>query len=78
MAGSRRKTPKVGVTKARSEKKDKRAANRVARRKVTSALPASQEGELLPALKEVSNLWKMAKDGKIYWDSEIDPKLMRK
>lgn len=60
MSRSRKKTPIAGMTNARSEKQDKRNANRKLRRK-TRADP-----EHAPLLREVSNVWTFDKDGKIY------------
>ena len=78
MARSRKKNPYTGITKARSEKEDKREAHRLERRKVRLILSVDQDVEVLPALKEVSGPWCMAKDGKRYWGSGIDPRFMRK
>ena len=78
MARSRRKTPILGMTTSPSEKKDKRAANRLVRRKVRTVLLANPEVEVLPGLKELSDPWHMDKDGKRYWGSGLDPKFMRK
>jgi len=70
MTRSYRKTPMAGITIARSEKQDKRHANRRLRRKVrTGAL------ELL--LREVSSVWGFEKDGKRYWRNP-SAKFMRK
>jgi hypothetical protein len=59
MARSYRRTPKLGVTTAESEKDDKRQANRCLRRKV-------RQGKLYLTLREVSNVWAFGKDGKRY------------
>lgn len=74
MSRSRRKTPICGITTARSEKDDKRRANRKLRR-LTRTDP---EKNLV--MRDVSDVWSFAKDGK--W--RIDPtapnllRLMRK
>lgn len=62
------------MTTARSEKEDKRLANRLLRR-VTRVDP-----ENAPALREVSDVWGMAKDGKVRFDptDKRGLKLMRK
>ena len=65
MSRSHRRTPVLGNVKARSEKKDKRWAQRVWRRQVRLALRRGQ-WECLPTLREVSNVWAFAKDGKQY------------
>jgi hypothetical protein len=64
------------MTTARSEKYDKRKANRKFRR-VTRANPE----DAAKHLREVSDVWAFAKDGKIYLSPEIRkirPKVMRK
>lgn len=74
MSRSRKRTPVCGMTTAHSEKEDKRRANRKLRRRVARA-PANA-----PALREVSNVWTMAKDGKQRFDPNIPQlrKLLRK
>ena len=57
MSHSRRKTPVFGFTAAVSEKQDKRWANRRLRRAV-------RQGRRDLRLREVSNVWAFAKDGK--------------
>lgn len=74
MSRSRKKTPVGGITTARSEKEDKQIANRNARRVVKEVLSASPEPEVLPHLREVSNTWTMAKDGKTYFGRIADAK----
>ncbi|GAB3235395.1 hypothetical protein GCM10027346_25060 [Hymenobacter seoulensis] len=70
MARSYRRTPKLGVTTAESEKQDKQYANRLLRRKV-------RQGQLYLTLRDVSNVWAFGKDGKTYQLS-VSPKAMRK
>ena len=65
MSRSYRRTPVLGHVKARSEKKDKRWAQRRWRRIVRLSL-RREEWELLPTLREVSNVWDFPKDGKQY------------
>ncbi len=64
MSRSYRKTPIFGNCICRSEKKDKRIANRAYRRIVRHCLKAGKE---LPLKREVSNIWSFGKDGKSYW-----------
>lgn len=64
MSRSRKKTPIQGVTGARSEKTDKRKANRALRKRVRGALQTDPELEVAPKLRELSSVWDMAKDGK--------------
>jgi len=63
MSRSRNWTPVAGMTGAPSEKDDKRRANRKLRRKTKSGDPENP-----PALRVVSDVWSMAKDGKRYLD----------
>lgn len=53
------------MTGSPSEKQDKREANRRLRSRVRDALKLGRE--VLPELREVSNVWKMAKDGRQWW-----------
>ena len=52
------------MTCKESEKKDKRRANRALRVAVRSAL--SHDDMIIPVIEDVSNVWLMAKDGKVY------------
>ena len=70
MTRSYKKTNKGGVTIAKSEKQDKRLANRTLRRITKQILKYDSEA-ILPILREVSNIWSMAKDGKRYYDEPI-------
>ena len=67
MARSRRHTPIFGITSQESEKADKRRGNRRLRRLVREVVATSDAPEVLPALREVSDPWSMAKDGRSYW-----------
>ncbi len=71
MSRSRRHAPVCGITTARSEKQDKRQANRCLRRKVRS-------GHLELELLDVSDVWSFSKDGRARFDPRKHPKLMRK
>ena len=64
MARSVRKTAITGNAPARSEKDDKRCANRKLRRKTKQCLMVG--AEILPALREISDTRDFAKDGKKY------------
>jgi hypothetical protein len=68
MTRSRKTTPICGMTKAESEKKDKRSANRLLRRKAKAEINVTGETEL--TAREVSDIWKFSKDGKHYWPDE--------
>ena len=63
---------------AGSEKQDKRDYNRRYRRVSKQFLHVHPEGELMPLLREYSNLWCMAKDGKVWFDPKKYPQRMRK
>lgn len=75
MSRSRRKTPITGITTASSEKEDKRIANRKLRRVTKEILRrGSLEDDLnLPDIREISDVWGMAKDGK-RWHDPDDPR----
>ncbi|UII26535.1 hypothetical protein LVD15_25100 [Fulvivirga maritima] len=75
MSRSRRKTKVRGITTAKSEKEEKRKANRRLRRQVNQKI--NKEEEVLPELREVSDVWAFSKDGKRY-DQNMKGKDMRK
>ncbi len=77
MARSMRPTPTFGMTTHESEKADKRRANRRLRRRVREVVSSVNAPEVLPALREVSNLWSMAKDGRSHWPN-AGPRDLRK
>ena len=79
MARSRRHTPIASITTAVSEKQDKRWANRIHRSAIRRAIKRSADPDatVLPILREVSDEWAMAKDGRSWFGHHI-PKLMRK
>lgn len=79
MARSRRRTPIISMTTTASEKQDKRHANRNCRSALRRALKCDTEPDaaVLPVLRDVSNPWDMAKDGRS-WFGHHFPKLMRK
>lgn len=78
MSRSRRKTPKIGIAAGRrvSEKYDKRKANRKFRKRAKEAI--QKDGEPPVRMEEVSDVWGMAKDGKVPIDPKKYPELMRK
>lgn len=78
MSRSRKKTPISGITKADSEKDDKRLAHRRLRRRVNQTLSVRPEVEVLPVLREVSDPWTMPKDGKYWYDPRRFPGVLRK
>ncbi len=78
MSKSRKKTSIGGITTSCSEKQDKRIYNRRYRHACKQILNTKFECELLPHLREYSNVWSMDKDGKVWFDAKEHPKLMRK
>jgi len=76
MSRSRRHTPIAGVTKSKSDKRDKVLAHRRQRRRVRTAL-ASGVAEVITRRK-AGDVWSVAKDGKQRFDPRRWPKLMRK
>lgn len=70
MSRSYKKTPIFGITKAKSEKEDKRIANRALRANVRTILDSCDDYEdlIIPIIREVSNVWGFAKDGRRYCD----------
>jgi hypothetical protein len=78
MSKSRKKTSIGGITTSCSEKQDKRIYNRRYRHAYKQILNTNFECELLPHLREYSNVWSMDKDGKVWFDAKEFPKLMRK
>lgn len=76
MSRSRRKTPIFGITCAESEKRDKVIANRAFRRAVRVAVAVGED--VMPHIREVSDEWGFAKDGKRYYGGWKRSKWMRK
>jgi hypothetical protein len=76
MSRSKRKSPVIGMTTARSEKEDKRWHNRVLRRRVPETI--RKGNDILPKKDEISTTWDMAKDGKQRFDPHRESKLLRK
>jgi len=75
MSRSRIKTSIFGYTTATSDKVGKRFANRRYRRQVKQRL--FQQPEVLPALREITSVWDMPKDGKSF-RKEAPPEHFRK
>lgn len=78
MSRSRKRTPICGITTAISEKQNKRHYSRRYRRACKMLLRSHDLSELLPILKEFSDVWTMDKDGKNWFNAEHFPKYMRK
>ena len=62
MSRSRKKTPITGITTSKTEKSNKRKANRIFRR--TTKIQMRKGDEELLLMKEVANVWSFDKDGK--------------
>jgi len=77
MSRSMRRTSISGIRMAPSEKQDKRLANRRLRRIVRCRL-MWRFSELLPDLREVSDVRSFKKDGKTYFNPARHNRLMRK
>ncbi|MEM6807161.1 MAG: hypothetical protein AAF696_37510 [Bacteroidota bacterium] len=75
MSRSKKKSKFHGVTKAKSEKMDKREANRRFRRILKQKVDNGEE--ILPEARELSDVWAFAKDGKVY-DRTMNEKDLRK
>lgn len=75
MSRSRKKVPITGVAVCESEKQDKRKANRKLRASVRVAI--ADDREVMPQLREVSNVWTFGKDGKGWWGDRF-PEVYRK
>lgn len=71
MSRSRKKTPITGNTKARSEKQDKQLWHRRFRHKERLRLLRDPEG-LSVDKNEVSSTWNMAKDGKHWFNTNLN------
>lgn len=68
MGKSFKKTPVFPNTKADSDKQDKKLANQRLRSAVKAKLKVTADFDeiVLPELKEISDVWDFAKDGKHY------------
>jgi hypothetical protein len=76
MSRSHKKNPIVPTKTVRSEKMDKRFAHQAERHAVKVALLCGRE--VLPDLREVSDVWMMAKTGKHWVDPRSHPEALRK
>lgn len=81
MSRSFKHTPITGNTTCRSEKNDKRLANRAERRIVRHLLHVASDFDtiLLPIQREVSDVWGFGKDGR-HWFGDLrnTPKASRR
>jgi hypothetical protein len=75
MSRSRKKVPITGITTCDSEKWDKQHANRKLRAAIRVAIADDQE--VMPELREVSNVWSFGKDGK-KWNTRTRVEALRK
>lgn len=68
MSKSYKHTPICGITTSKSEKQDKLQAHKKFRRKVKKVMKEGKE--ILPLVREVSNIFSFSKDGK-YWFGDL-------
>lgn len=76
MTHSYKHTPRAGNAVCDSEKADKQKAHRKWRRLSKYFLGIG--AEVLPSLREVSDIWGFGKDGKRYFDPVKYPYIIRK
>ena len=79
MSRSYKKTPITSFTTAKSDKEDKKLANRLFRRASRNRIKSNREP--FYRLREVCDVWDFAKDGRVYYDKEAVkkyPKVLRK
>ena len=77
MSRSRRHHSYIGVTVSKSEKFEKQKAHRRFRQKCKQLID-KDEDSLLPDEKEIDDIWNRSKDGKMWFNKNKYPKLMRK
>lgn len=65
MSRSRRHVPIMGTCVCRSERADKVSWHRRFRARVREAIQRSEE--VMPHIRDVSDVWSFGKDGKRYW-----------
>ncbi len=75
MSRSKKKAKIQGITNADSEKENKRNANRKFRRSVKQRIIKGED--VLPEVREISNVWSFGKDGK-RCNPEMNEKDLRK
>ena len=68
MSRSGKHAPISGITSAKSEKWDKRVCNKILRLRAKKLLRGDYDKYIEPLPNECRNVWKMAKDGKHYWN----------
>ncbi|QDV18221.1 hypothetical protein Pan153_28780 [Gimesia panareensis] len=78
MSRSRKKSPFMPITTARSEKEDKMLANRRHRRINKRLLNQTHDQDALLELRVLSNVWGFDKDGKRMVDPDLQRHLLRK
>lgn len=76
MSRSYKKHPGSGISKAVSEKQDKKIWHSRMRSKTRDLLSNADEDTMFPFEEDVSNPWAMAKDGRQYWDEYKNPRKM--
>lgn len=79
MGKSRRRTPISGTCVCRSERTWKELWHRRYRRAVNAAVRADED--VMPHVREISDVWSFGKDGKTYWPKAylvVGPERFRK
>jgi len=74
MSRSKKKVPIRGITPAPTEKEEKRAANRKYRRITKIQV---KKNENISDIREVSNIWAFAKDGKKFLKKHTEKDLRK-
>jgi len=77
MSRSKKQSPVKGVSTASSDKADKVASHRKHRR-VVKQLVSSGPVEIVPLERELTNSYVLSKDGKVRFNPQEQPKLLRK
>lgn len=79
MTRSRRKVPIFGIANSNSEKTDKRIWHkrmRAQERTQQASVPSSELDAHLPVhTLEVSSVWSMSKDGRMYWSTAAQARM---
>ena len=76
MSRSFKRTPIAGIATGASDSQGKRQANSSLRSRTRDAL--GMEQDVMPLLREVSNVYSFPKDGKRWFDKLKYPKMLRK
>lgn len=78
MSRSKRKNPIMGITTAESEAWDKAQWHRAHRRAENARLHSQGDEFIEQSDRDVSDPWRLSKDGKRWWGPAMDSRYMRK